>query len=113
VKAVDRVGNMAEPSRVWISTRPMAAKNGIRGRVVLNGRGEAGVTVQVDGPGAPAPKTSGSDGVFQFDQLDPGSYTVRASGAVRNRLYRADPQPVVVEPPPAETPRVTVELKPK
>ncbi len=113
VRAVDRVGNMAEPSRVWIETRALAAKNGIRGRVMLNGRGEAGVSVQLDGPAAPAPTTSGKDGSFQFDQLDAGSYTVRASGAVRNRLYRADPQPVVVDPPPAEPPRITIELKPK
>lgn len=79
VRAVDRVGNSAPPTRVWLETAVRVAKGGIQGKVVLKGRGEPGLSVQIDGPGAPQPVTSAAGGSFEFKELDPGAYTLRAS----------------------------------
>ena len=113
VRAIDRVDNADAPARLWLDTAAMEAKSQISGRVTLDGRGERGLTIRLDGPTPAGPVRSGKDGRFEFKQLEPGSYTLRAEGAVRNQLYRAEPQPVAVEPPPAPAPRVTLELKPR
>jgi hypothetical protein len=55
--------------------------------------------------------TSGTNGVFQFPDLDPGDYTLQASGAVRNRTYSAPEAKVSVEAPPAPEVNVTLQLK--
>lgn len=113
VRAIDRVDNADDPARLWLDTAAMEAKSQISGRVTLDGRGERGLTIRLDGPTPAGPVRSGKDGRFEFKQLEPGSYTLRAEGAVRNQLYRAEPQPVAVEPPPAPAPRVTLELQPR
>jgi hypothetical protein len=87
------------------------AKGSIQGKVMLKGRGEPGLSVQIDGPGGPKPVTSAAAGSFEFKELDPGAYTLRASGAVRNKLYRSKPLAVTVEPPPAAAATVTLELE--
>ena len=111
VRALDRVGNTATPSQTWLDTAVQIAKGSIRGKVTLDGRGERGLTVEIDGPSAPRPVTSAADGAFEFKNLDPGQYTLRSSGAVRNRLYRTKPTPVTVEAPPAAAATVTLELE--
>lgn len=111
VRATDRVGLAAPPTRVWVEVGRKPAKGSIRGTVKLDGRGEQGVTVSADGPGGPAPVRSGADGTFVFPDLEPGEYKVSARGAVRNRTRTAAPASVTVPPPPAEPPTVTLELK--
>jgi len=111
VRATDRVGLSNTPEPVWLDASPAPAKNGIRGKVVLNGRGEDGVVVSLTGPGAPMTMTSGTNGVFQFPDLDPGDYTLQASGAVRNRTYSAPEAKVSVAAPPAPEVNVTLQLK--
>lgn len=111
VRATDRVGLAHPPSRVWIDTAVAAAKGQINGRVVLANRGERGVLVRIDGPNAPPAQRSGADGKFTFSNLDPGNYTLKAAGPVRNNSYASDATPAVVAAPPAPAPNVTLELK--
>jgi len=111
VRATDRVGLSAPPTRIWIEVGRKAAKGAVRGKVVLDGRGESGVTVSADGPGGPPAVRSGADGSFTFPDLEPGEYRISARGVVRNRTRAAAPTSVVVPAPPAESPTVTLELK--
>lgn len=111
VRATDRVGLAHPPSRVWIDTSVAVAKGQINGKVVLQNRGERNVLVRIDGPNAPPPQRSGADGVFTFRDLDPGTYTLKATGPVRNRSYSSEATPAVVAAPPAPSPNVTLELK--
>ena len=111
VRATDRVGLAHPPSRTWIETSVAVAKGQINGRVVLQNRGERNVLVRIDGPNAPPPQRSGADGAFTFRDLDPGTYTLKAAGPVRNRSYTSEATPAVVTPPPAPAPNVTLELK--
>jgi tRNA(Met) C34 N-acetyltransferase TmcA len=46
-----------------------------------------------------------------FRDLDPGTYTLKAAGPVRNRSYTSEATTAVVTPPPAPAPNVTLELK--
>ena len=111
VRATDRVGLAHPPSRVWIDTAVVAAKGQINGRVVLQNRGERNVLVRIDGPNAPPAQRSGTNGAFTFRDLDPGTYTLKAAGPVRNRSYTSEATTAVVTPPPAPAPNVTLELK--
>jgi hypothetical protein len=111
VRATDRAGHSNEPMRVWLDTAPLPAKNSIEGRVTLKGRGEEGVPVTADGPGAPKPIRSGKDGKFKFSDLEPGDYKLRAQGPVRNQSYQSEVSPVTVAAPPAPASSVTLELK--
>jgi len=111
VRATDRVGLAHPPSRVWLDTAPAVAKGSIEGRVTLKDRGEPNVTVRIDGPNAPAPVRSGTDGRFTFSGLDPGTYTLKAVGPVRNRTCASEATPAVVAAPPAPPAKVTLELK--
>jgi hypothetical protein len=111
VRATDRVGLSAPPTRIWIEVGRKAAKGSIRGAVKLDGRGESGVTVSADGPGGPPAVRSGADGSFTFPDLEPGEYKISARGVVRNRTRAAAPISVAVPAPPAESPTVTLELK--
>ena len=111
VRATDRVGHANEPMRVWLDTAPLVAKNSIEGQVTLKGRGEEGVAVTADGPGAPKPTRSGKDGKFKFSDLEPGDYKLQARGAVRNQSYQSEVSPVTVAAPPAPASSVTLELK--
>ena len=111
VRASDRVGLANPPSRTWIDTAVKPAKGSITGRVTLKGNGEADVTVRIDGPNAPPPARSGRDGTFSFTDLDPGSYTLKATGPVRNKTYSSEATPATVAAPPAPTATVTLELK--
>jgi hypothetical protein len=97
--------------RVWLDTAPLPAKNSIEGRVTLKGRGEEGVPVTADGPGAPKPTRSGKDGKFKFSDLEPGEYKLQARGPVRNQSYQSEVSPVTVAAPPAPASSVTLELK--
>lgn len=111
VRATDRVGLSAPPTRIWIEVGRKVAKGSIRGVVKLDGRGEAGVTVSADGPGGPPAVRSGADGSFTFPDLEPGEYKISARGVVRNRTRAAAPISVAVPAPPAESPTATLELK--
>jgi hypothetical protein len=111
VRATDRAGHSNEPMRVWLDTAPLPAKNSIEGRVTLKGRGEEGVPVTADGPGAPKPTRSGKDGKFKFSDLEPGDYKLQARGPVRNQSYQSEVSPVTVAAPPAPASSVTLELK--
>ena len=111
VRATDRAGHSNEPMRVWLDTAPLPAKNSIEGRVTLKGRGEEGVPVSADGPGAPKPTKSGKDGKFKFSDLEPGDYKLQARGPVRNQSYQSEVSPVTVAAPPAPSSSVTLELK--
>lgn len=111
VRATDRVGLSAPPTRIWIEVGRTVAKGSIRGVVKLDGRGEAGVTVSADGPGGPPAVRSGADGSFTFPDLEPGEYKISARGVVLNRTRAAAPISVVVPAPPAESPTATLELK--
>lgn len=123
VRAFDRVGlesrpafcelEVVMPSPVVKPAEPEIDKrNGIVGRVTLGGRPQPGIAVTIDGPGGPPPATSGPDGTFTVGGLEPGEYRVSVSETtVRNRLYKAAPQPVVVAPAPASPATVTVQLE--
>ncbi len=111
VRATDRVGHANEPMRVWLDAAPIVAKNSIEGRVTLKGRGEEGVPVTIDGPGAPKPTRSGKDGTFKFSDLEPGDYKLQAQGPVRNQTYKSEVSPVTVAAPPAPASSATLELK--
>ena len=111
VRATDRAGHANDAMRVWLDTAPLPAKNSIEGRVTLKGRGEEGVPVTADGPGAPKPTRSGKDGKFKFSDLEPGEYKLQARGPVRNQSYQSEVSPVTVAAPPAPSSSVTLELK--
>lgn len=97
----------AEPEKPKPETR-----NAIHGRVTLDGQPHGGITVTIEGPGAPGPTTSGPDGSFSFTGLDPGEYrlSVRET-TVRNRLYSGGPVSASVTPPPAQPTVVELPLK--
>lgn len=111
VRATDRVGLADPPKRIWITTAIEVAKGSIRGRVLLDGRGEAGVRITIDGPGNPPPVTTDASGGFAVPDLDPGDYQLTAGGVVRNKTYASEPRKVTVERPPALSASVTLELK--
>ena len=111
VRATDRAGHSDPPMRVWLDTAPLPAKNSIEGTVSLKGRGEEGLTVTADGPGAPKPTRSDKDGKFKFSDLEPGEYKLQARGPVRNQSYKSEVSPVTVAAPPAPASSVTLELK--
>jgi len=111
IRAVDRAGLENTPEPVWLETAPMVAKNTIAGRVMLEGLGEAGVSVWLDGPGDRKTATSKTGGSFEFVDVEPGDYTLQASGPVRNRAYRSEAVKVSVQSPPAPAASVTLQLK--
>jgi hypothetical protein len=123
VRAFDRVGFESRPafSELEVVMPAPAAtpgattvdtRNAIVGRVTLGGRPQPGVSVTIDGPGGPPPVTSGPDGSFTAGGLEPGEYRVSVpETTVKNRLYKAAPQPVVVAPAPAKPATVTVTLE--
>lgn len=111
VRATDRTGLSAPPSRAWLLTAAEPAKGRIEGRVLLDGRGEANVPVIVTGPGAPAAVRSGKDGSFLITGLEAGDYELKASGVIRNVTHASEPQKVKVDLPPAPPVSVTIELK--
>jgi hypothetical protein len=113
VQATDKVGLSASPTRIWldIAPQPASQKNNLAGRVTLNGRGEAGVTVTITGPSGERTVRSGANGAFRFTDLEPGEYRVLAGGAVRNTTRRAEPLTVTIPAAPAPSPSVTIELR--
>jgi len=111
IRAVDRAGLENTPEPVWLESAPVVAKNSIQGRVILEGLGEAGVSVWLDGPGDRKAATSKASGAFEFVDLEPGDYTLQASGPVRNRAYRSEALKVSVQSPPAPAASVTLQLK--
>jgi hypothetical protein len=113
VRATDKVGLSAAPSRIWldIAPQPASQKNTLAGRVTLNGRGEAGVPVTITGPSGERTIRSGANGAFRFTDLEPGEYRVLARGAVRNTTRRAEPLTVTIPAAPAPSPSVTIELR--
>ena len=111
IRAVDRAGLENTPEPVWLETAPMVAKNTIAGRVMLEGLGEAGVSVWLDGPGDRKTATSKAGGSFEFVDVEPGDYSLQASGPVRNRAYRSEAVKVSVQSPPAPAASVTLQLK--
>lgn len=111
VRASDRTGLTAPPSRVWLQTAAKAAKGRIEGRVVLDGRGEENVPVTISGPGAPPSVKTGKDGAFAVTGLEPGDYELKADGVVRNVTHTSESQKVKVELPPAPPVNVVIELK--
>jgi hypothetical protein len=113
VRATDKVGLSAPPTRIWldIAAEPASTKNDLTGRVTLAGRGEAGVPVTISGPAGERTVRSGAQGTFRFTALEPGEYRVLAAGAVRNTMHRAEPATVTVPPAPAPPPSVTLELR--
>jgi hypothetical protein len=111
VRATDRTGLSAPPSRAWLLTAAEPAKGRIEGRVLLDGRGEANVPVMVTGPGTPAAVKSGKDGSFLITGLEAGDYELKASGVIRNVTHASEPQKVKVDLPPAPPVSVTIELK--
>jgi hypothetical protein len=123
VRAFDRVGLESRPAFCELEVvmpapaatpadTPVDKRNAIVGRVTLGGRPQPGVTVTIDGPGGPPPATSGPDGTFTVGGLEPGEYRVSIpETTVKNRLYKAGPQPVVVAPSPARPATVTVPLE--
>ena len=111
IRAVDRAGLENTPEPVWLESAPVVAKNSIQGRVLLEGLGEDGVSVWLDGPGERKAATSKAGGAFEFVELEPGDYTLQASGPVRNRAYRSEALKVSVQSPPAPAASVTLQLK--
>lgn len=113
VRATDKVDLSAPPSRIWldIAPQPASQKNDLAGRVTLNGRGEAGVTVTMTGPSGERTVRSGANGAFRFTDLEPGEYRLLAGGAVRNTTRRAEPLTVTIPAAPAPSPSVTIELR--
>jgi hypothetical protein len=111
IRAVDRAGLENTPEPVWLETDPMVAKNTISGRVMLEGLGEAGVSVWLDGPANRKTATSKAGGAFEFVDVEPGDDTLQASGAVRNRAYRSEAVKVAVQSPPAPAASVMLQLK--
>lgn len=127
VRAVDRVGFESRPASGVLElvepppppptptateAKPEVDKrNAIQGSVTRGGQGQAGVAVQISGPGAPGPATTGPDGGFSFVGLDPGQYQLRVpETSLKNRLYKAAPVSVTVNPSPAP-PTTGVELR--
>ena len=111
VRAFDRAGLSDPPDRVWLIASAMVAKNCIEGRVILNGKGEAGVLVTADGPSAPKPIKTNKEGKFKFSDVDAGEYKLQATGPIRNQNYRSEIVPVVVSPPPAPPASALLPLK--
>lgn len=111
VRASDRTGLTAPPSRIWLQTAATAAKGRIEGRVILDGRGEENVPVTISGPGAPPSVRTGKDGGFAVTGLEAGEYELKAAGVVRNVTHTSESQKVKVELPPAPPVNVVIELK--
>jgi len=111
VRATDRSGLSAPPTRVWVVTAVEVAKGRIEGRVLLNGRGEANVPVTITGPGKLPSVKSGKDGAFVIPDLNAGEYELKAEGVVRNVTYTSKAQTVKVELPPAPLTSVILELE--
>lgn len=113
VQATDRVGLSDPPSRIWldVAAQPASPNNALSGRVVLDGRGERGVSVILAGPGGERRVTSDAKGAFTFTNLEPGEYTIQAEGAVRNTSRASEPTKVTVVAAPAGPVSVTLRLK--
>jgi len=111
VRAFDRAGLSDPPDRVWLTAAAVVARNCIEGRVILNGKGEAGVLVTADGPSAPKPIKTDKEGKFKFSDVDAGDYKLQATGPIRNQSYRSEIVPVVVSPPPAPPASALLPLK--
>ena len=111
VRAFDRAGLSDPPDRVWLTAAAVVARNCIEGRVILNGKGEAGVLVTADGPSAPKPIKTDKEGKFKFSDVDAGEYKLQATGPIRNQNYRSEIVPVVVSPPPAPPASALLPLK--
>ena len=113
VQATDRVGLSDPPSRIWldVAAQPASPNNALSGRVVLDGRGERGVSVILAGPGGERRVTSDEKGAFTFTNLEPGEYTIQAQGAVRNTSRTSEPTNVTVVAAPAGPASVTLRLK--
>lgn len=111
VRAFDRAGLSDPPDRVWLTAAAVVARNCIEGRVILNGKGEAGVLVTADGPSVPKPIKTDKEGKFKFSDVDAGEYKLQATGPIRNQNYRSEIVPVVVSPPPAPPASALLPLK--
>ena len=85
-------------------------ENRIQGRVVLGGRGAAGVTVKLSGA-ASEETTTDDDGKFTFRDLAPGKYKLSAAGTVKNSQRSSPEVDVEVSAPPAKPAKVTIELE--
>ncbi len=121
VRCFDRVGfesdvkfaelRLREPSKM-AATDPANAPNDIRGKVLLNGKPQAGIRVIAVGPGSLPPQETGDDGSFQFEGVSPGEYRLSVPQAtIRNRIYEAKPSPVTVIPGPAPPATVMLTLE--
>jgi len=113
VRATDLVGLAGPPARTWlvVAADPASPRNAVTGRVMADGRGEPGVKVTLSGPGGDRTITSGPEGNFRFEDLEPASYKVSASGPVRNRVRKAPPQDVTLPASPAPPAAVTLVLE--
>lgn len=113
VRATDAVGLSDPPARIWLEVGAEAAStsNSLTGKVMLSGRGEPDLPVVLSGPGGDRTTKTRAGGVFRFDDLEPGQYKASVQAAVRNRMRKAEPAPVTIEPAPAPAASVTLELK--
>lgn len=113
ITATDRVGLADPPTRVWLdlAAEPASPNNILNGRVTLDGRGESGVWVVLNGPSGERRVKSGKGGSFQFTNLEPGNYSVLAQGAVRNTSRRSEVVEVPLAAAPAAPASVALQLK--
>lgn len=121
VRCFDRVGlesdveicelRLREPAKM-AADDPAMRPNDLTGRVLLEGRPQAGVQVTAVGPGAPPPAVTDGSGGFRFLGVRPGQYQVSVPQAtIRNRLYKAEPAAVTVPPAPAPPAVVVLTLE--
>lgn len=113
VEVADQVGNL-NSAYAKFSIQPPKPKKVVPLKFAFRGRVRVGkstypdrITVELVGSGAKPQRTE--DGWFQFAGIDPGEYTIKASGNVRNYPYAKEhpikllkkgdptPQPVIVQ----------------
>ena len=90
-----------------------AGTNLIAGRAVLLGTPEPGIRVDLlkEG-GVLATTVTGPNGEFAFGPVLGGRYDVLASGVIKDKIRSSLPMPLFVEPAPAATTNVRVEILP-
>jgi hypothetical protein len=109
VRLEDRVGHRSEVEAVllqWNAPRPVAEKEKpkgptrgpITGTVAKGTYKPPGVTVTLEGPTVKATKTD-NQGAFRFDDVEAGTYTLKASGAVQNITRSGELKGVQHAPP--------------
>lgn len=128
VEAVDRVGIKATrkaavelfiprprmPSTVTQkgSAPPAAPKPGtILGRVVFQGEPVPANRIEVVLKGTSRKVDAGAGGMFRFDNVKPGTYTLKASGSVSNVSREGELPGVQPKPPGDDSPPVELEVK--